>query len=359
MNILHLLPTNQFGGGEKVVLQLAKYDKKNNIYVGCGKDVRNIFNRHNIKAFSIDISNKKKLIKDINTVVKKEKIDIIHAHDNTISLLAYICKKIYNLDVKVISHIHNNYPWLTNKSIYKIIDRIFRNKYDFNIYCGEKVREYYLQYGSYIDDNKAKAISNAIEIIECKNSISKVELGLEDKFIYGFIGRITEQKGLKPFIIEVSKNKEKFKDCKFLIIGEGDQLQMINNLIKELDIEDYFKFIGFQENVYQFFDMIDVIFLPSFYEGLPMIILESMAHEKAIVSMNVGSINEVIYDNQTGLLVEKGKYDNFVKALIDMKDDKILRQKCQIQSKEFIKQNYDIDRQIKEINEIYIDIVNI
>lgn len=359
MNILHLLPTNQFGGGEKVVLQLAKYDTYNNIYVGCGEDVTKIFEKNNIKSFSIDISKKVEVIKCIRNIVKKENIDIIHAHDNTISLLAYISKKIYKLNVKVISHIHNNYPWLAEKNVYKFIDKIFRNKYDFNIYCGEKVREYYLKYGKYIDDRKAKSISNAIEIVETKNRIKKSELELDNKFIYGFIGRITQQKGLKPFIEEVSKNKDKFKDSIFLIIGDGNQSDEIRNIIKDLNLDKYFKFIGFQEDVYQFFNIIDVVFLPSLYEGLPMIILEAMAHSKAVVSMDVGSINEVICNNETGLLIEQGRYDYFIKALVDIKENRLLKEKCEIKSKEFIKQNYDIMRQIREVNEIYKYIIKI
>ena len=43
-----------------------------------------------------------------------------------------------------------------------------------------------------------------------------------------------------------------------------------------------------------FYPIIDVFFLPSLYEGLPMVLLEAMAFKKAIISMNVGSINEVI-----------------------------------------------------------------
>jgi glycosyltransferase involved in cell wall biosynthesis len=358
MNILHLLPTNQFGGGEKVVLQLAKYDDKNNIYVGCGNDISKIFKKYNINAFPVDISNKKKFLKNISNFIKQEKIDIIHAHDNTISILAYLCKKKYKLKVKVISHIHNNYPWLPKKNIYKVIDQIFRNKYNFNIYCGEKVREYYLEHGSYINDAKAKVISNAIEIVECKNSLEKSDLKIEGKFIYGFIGRITDQKGLEPFIKQLEKNKVLFDDSIFLIIGDGDKLKQVKKLVEELKLEDYFKFVGFQEDVYKFFNVVDVMFLPSLYEGLPMIILEAMAHEKAIVSMDVGSINEVISDGITGLLVCKENYNEFIKALIKIKLDENLRVRCEKKSKEFIKQNYNISRQVNQVREIYENIVN-
>ena len=53
-----------------------------------------------------------------------------------------------------------------------------------------------------------------------------------------------------------------------------------------------------------FYPIIDVFFLPSLYEGLPMVLLEAMAFKKAIVSMNVGSISEVIKNGKTGMLIE-------------------------------------------------------
>ena len=55
-------------------------------------------------------------------------------------------KKLYKLDVKVISHIHNCYPWLKEEGINKKIDESLRPKYDFNITCGSKVYDFYNKY---------------------------------------------------------------------------------------------------------------------------------------------------------------------------------------------------------------------
>lgn len=359
MRILHLLPTDQFGGAEKVVLQLAKYDKDNEIIVACGNNVSKIFINNGISAVSININNKFETIKKIRRLVIENNIEIIHAHDNTISLIAYVSKKVFNLNVKIVSHIHNNYPWLQSNNIYKLVDRIFRNKYDINIYCGKVVEDYYLQYGTYIKREKTRVSSNSIEIIDNIRYFNKEELELENRYVYGFIGRITEQKGLKPFIKAFNKVKERFNDSIFIIIGDGDRGEEIRQLVNELNLETYFKFYGFQENVYKYFKSIDTVFLPSLYEGLPMIILEAMANEKTIVSMNVGSIGEVIKHNETGILVDKGNYNKFLEELTSIKMNNELRNKIGKNSYEYIKNNYDISKQIKEINDIYNELVNI
>ena len=70
---------------------------------------------------------------DTMNLIKEKNIEILHCHDNTASLYGYMLKKIYKLDVKVISHIHNCYPWIKTGGINKKIDGIFRPKYDFTI----------------------------------------------------------------------------------------------------------------------------------------------------------------------------------------------------------------------------------
>ena len=79
------------------------------------------------------------------------------------------------------------------------------------------------------------------------------------------------------------------------LLNSKETLEMIENLdMGKLKLEDIFILTGFQEKVNVFYQIIDVFFLPSLYEGLPMVLLEAMAFKKAVISMNVGSISEVI-----------------------------------------------------------------
>ncbi|MGL4980780.1 MAG: glycosyltransferase, partial [Fusobacteriaceae bacterium] len=161
MNILHLLPTDQFGGGEKVALQLMKYDKMNNMKVACGRGTKEMFEKIGVEAYSLNIKNIFETCNLIREIVKGDNIDIIHAHDNRMSIFAFMSIRFFfDRKVKIVSHIHNMYPWLKKNGIYRGIDYLFRNRYDFNIYCGKDVEAYYLEYGGYIDSQKTSPISN-------------------------------------------------------------------------------------------------------------------------------------------------------------------------------------------------------
>ena len=169
----------------------------------------------------------------------------------------------------------------------------------------------------------------------------------------GFVGRICDIKGIIPFINEIANHKNEFMDCKVLLIGSGDQEDEVRSIIRNLKLEDIFILTGFQENVYKFYPLIDVFFLPSRYEGLPMVILEAMAFNKPVLSMDVGSISEVIDDGKTGYLIKLGNYSDFIIKLREMKSKKRLIKKLGENAFNYINRNYNIKVYVQNIENIY------
>lgn len=368
MKCLHVLPMNKLSGAEKLALILCKNMKKYKPIVVCGgENLKSIFENEGIESYSIDFANNNiiKSVKQLKNIAKELNIKIIHAHDNNASVISYIAKKLYNLDIKVISHIHNCYPWLEGNTKTKKIDTFFRKRYDHNIACGKLVYDYYTKNTNYINEQNTTILSNAIDIDEIKTYANENVQDLysefnipKDKTILGFIGRLAEQKGIIPFIKVLSNYKDRFADCIFLLVGDGPQEIEAKELIKELGLENLFIFTGHQDNVYRFYPIIDIFFLPSLYEGLPMVILEAMSFGKPVVSMDVGSINEVVKDNVTGKLVEPMRYSKFINELLHLyKNESILYQYGQ-KAFDYVDKNYDIKEYETKINYVYDKVLN-
>ncbi|MGL5693056.1 MAG: glycosyltransferase family 4 protein [Peptostreptococcaceae bacterium] len=368
MKCLHVLPMNKLSGAEKLALILCKNMNTYEPIVVCGGDnLKFIFEKENIKSYSVDFANNNmlKTTKELKNIIKENDIKIIHAHDNNASVTSYITKQLYRLDVRVISHIHSCYPWLEGNTKNKKIDKFFRKRYDHNIACGKQVYDYYREYTDYIDEKNTTSISNAIDVEEINKYASYSteviykEFNIpKDKTIFGFVGRLTEAKGIIPFIKNIGSYKAGFKNCKFLLVGNGEQEKEVIRLIKDFGLEDLFILTGHQDNVYKFYPLIDIFFLPSLYEGLPMVILEAMSFCKPIVSMNVGSIKEVITHNVNGVLVEKENYPEFIRSLITLSEDKELSNRYGREAYTEIDKNYNIEKYEKEINKIYNEIIN-
>lgn len=368
MKCLHILHMNKLSGAEKLALILCQNMNRYEPIVVCGgKKLRSIFREAGIKSYSIDFKNRNilKIAREIKKIVEENNIKIIHAHDNNASINAYISKRIYMLDIKIISHIHSCYPWLKTSGIKKNIDKLFRKKYDYNIACGKTVYEYYESNSKYINNDNTTILSNAIDV---DNIIRNKNSGFEsvyDKYnipkcknIIGFVGRMVKLKGLIPFITEISNFKKEFEDSRILLIGSGELEDTIKNLIKDLELEELFILVGNQENVYQFYPIIDIMFLSSLYEGLPMVVLEAMSFGKPIVSTDVGSLNEVIDNNYNGFLVEKQNYRELIEKILYLKNNDSIKKIYGENSTEKIKENYNITTYSDKIEKIYDKLKN-
>lgn len=355
--VLHVLPMNKMSGAERMALLLCKNLKNYKPVVVCGGvELSNVFKENGIRSYNIKFSNKNILFNacNLSKIIKNENIKIVHAHDNTASLVSYIAKKIFRCDVKVISHIHNCYPFLIGNGINKKIDKYLRNKYDFNITCGKTVTDFYKKNTDYFNEDKNLTLSNAMDIDyitnvdkrEIEEVIKKYRIPTNKK-VLGFIGRLDEQKGIIPFIKELAMYKDEFSDSVILLVGNGSQEDEIKVLIKELKLEEMFILTGFQDNVNVFYPIIDVFFLPSLYEGLPMVLLEAMAFKKAVISMNVGSISEVI-NKETGILIVQGDYQKFINELIRVKNNKELTTVLGYNAFKLIEEQFNIEGYVKK-----------
>lgn len=361
--VLHVLPMNKMSGAERMALLICKNLKNYEPVVVCGgQELASVFNENGIRNYNIKFSNKRLLgnAHDLSKIIKNENIKIVHAHDNTASLVSYLAKRIFNLNLKIVSHIHNCYPFLKSNGVNKKIDKYLRNRYDFNITCGETVTDFYKENADYFNEEKNLTLSNAMDIQYItsvdKNDVEEVIKKYKipsNKKVLGFIGRLDEQKGTIPFIKELSKHKDKFNDSVILLVGNGSQEEEIKNLIKELKLEELFILTGFQENIKCFYPIIDVFFLPSLYEGLPMVLLEAMAFKKPIVSMNVGSISEVINSDYSGELVEQGNYLEFIYKLNSLKNELNKSSLLGINAFSYINKNYDINNYVNKLIEVY------
>ena len=365
--VLHVLPMNKMSGAERMALLLCKNLKNYKPVVVCGGvELSNVFKENGIRSYNIKFSNKNILFNacNLSKIIKNENIKIVHAHDNTASLVSYIAKKIFRCDVKVISHIHNCYPFLIGNGINKKIDKYLRNKYDFNITCGKTVTDFYKKNTDYFNEDKNLTLSNAMDIDyitnvdkrEIEEVIKKYRIPTNKK-VLGFIGRLDEQKGIIPFIKELAMYKDEFSDSVILLVGNGSQEDEIEVLIKELKLEEMFILTGFQDNVNVFYPIIDVFFLPSLYEGLPMVLLEAMVFKKAVISMNVGSISEVI-NKETGILIVQGDYQKFINELIRVKNNKELTTVLGYNAFKLIEEQFNIEGYVKKIIKKYDSIIN-
>jgi len=137
----------------------------------------------------------------------------------------------------------------------------------------------------------------------------------------GFVGRLSTEKNI-PLLLHAMQHLKKTAgnphsfEC--IIAGEGELLEMLKSLAKELNICEMVTFAGFVRNTDELYRSLDILVLTSDYEGIPMCILEGMSHGLPVVASAVGGIVEMIRDGVDGILFPKGDLDRLVSSLTEL-----------------------------------------
>ncbi|MCM1266987.1 MAG: glycosyltransferase family 1 protein [Bacteroidales bacterium] len=133
-----------------------------------------------------------------------------------------------------------------------------------------------------MEQGRVKVIHNAIEVKrfafqEAVRKEMRETLGITDSLVLGHVGRFDYQKN-HPYLLEVfaAVCKER-KDAVLLLLGEGKARPAMEERCRELGIAERVRFLGNQKETERYYQAMDVFLLPSFFEGLPGVLVEAQA----------------------------------------------------------------------------------
>lgn len=298
MRIVQIVEKLDIGGLEKIAIDLSNnLSKEHDVLIISLQS----FDREKIKKW-IAINSKVTVIslfKDksktnylniIKIIIKMRKLisdfkpDVIHSHH--IGPLLYAILSTIGINLKVVHTEHDIWYLNDRKSLFirKALGLIKKHKTIALTNDMEKILN------NKFNIKNTDTVFNGINL-ECLEYVSdaKQKLNIDEDFVIGCCGRIEEVKNHK-YLIEQAK---KHKNIRFLIAGDGSLLEELKK-----DSPSNVTFLGHQNNLSLFFSAIDVFCLPSKNEGLPLSILEAYYYDLPVYSTNVGSINEIIYDQK-------------------------------------------------------------
>lgn len=364
--ILYIIENTSFGGGERAFAQVINgLDKeKYEVYVACGNNelfIEKIKNK--TKVFTLNLSNRfnPTIISKLTKIMKTEKIQIIHSQGARADFFARISAKLSKVPL-VISTIAMpvegfNVNWM-KKTIYIALDRFTEKFVHKFIVVSEVLRERLIKIHK-IAPEKIIVIPNGVEIEEYNpdriDSFKiRNELNLDNNTcIIGTIGRLVWQKGLEYFIESAKFVLEVFSNAKFLIVGEGELKNKLENLTKQLKLNNNILFLGFRKDISEILGNLDIFVLPSIREGMPIITLEAMAMAKPIVASNIEGVREQIINDKTGVLVPAKNPKALAEAIISLIKDKEKAKNIGNNAREIVKEKFIVEKMVKEHEKLY------
>jgi glycosyltransferase EpsF len=359
ITIVHFVNGLNNGGVERVILNYFKYinlEKYDLHVITQGESDEKCLEEFKKMNFHIHTVTKKsesilKNIKDIYKILKIYNVDIVHAHMTVTNMFPLIIAKICGIKTRI-NHAHLSYEKMSYlKRCMCIIGMLFSTHY---FACGRKVA--ISVFGKQkVNNNRVIILNNAIELErfqfkpEVRNNVRK-ELGINNKFVVGNIGRFVHQKN-HDFLIDVFYEILKYKNNAYLLlIGTGELEDKIKNKVIKLGIENNVIFLGTQNEVEKFYQAMDVFLLPSIYEGLAVVLVEAQASGVKCVASNSITKEAALTSKVSFLpLDNKSLWVNET-----LKDNYLIRENCNDQ---ITFKGYNIKYEAVKLNDFYSNIV--
>ena len=310
--------------------------------------------------------------------------DVVHvnvASDNSFWRKSFFIKKAHEAGKKIVLHQHGG-EW---EEYYSSLDARTRNK------IGEVLRmaDVFLvlspAYKEFFEDKFGiegiKVFPNAIKVpeieTEATSSLTEKAAGVVEivpcngpdltndaqngaiKLL--FLGRICEAKGIRELVEAVRIiNTEILR-----IVGEGERLELSTaGIFEDASLEaliakypEFIRYAGWVtgEAKEKLLKENDIFILPSYFEGMPVSVLEAMAYGKPVIATNVGGIPMMIENGVSGLLIEPKSTQAIVDAIKYMLDNPDAMKQMGRNAYRTVKEHINIERTIKELCEIYSD----
>ena len=137
------------------------------------------------------------------------------------------------------------------------------------------------------------------------------------------VGRLVPEKAQEVLLRAIACHRDDFPTLHGTLVGDGPDRERLEALSHELGIEDRVSLPGAvgQDDIQAYYDQADVFVLPSFAEGLPVVLMEAMAKELPAISTRIAGISELIEDQVTGRLVPPGNRDALARAIREVLED--------------------------------------
>lgn len=371
IRVLHVVPSLQIGGLEKMVVDTAMVLNKqifdSYIYCTCKEKDLEFFHKlfqKNLPEVQYGRSDRTlnwQAVKDLKNYIKEKEIDIVHSHAFEAYSVARIAAKLAKK--KSVTTLHNTHQWhftnnLKDKAKRTVSKLSAKFATDLMIADSIRIKNHYISILGYPEE-KIEVLLNPVDTdyFHIRNVNSKqirTELDIPgNAIVLANIAKLSTQKN-QTFLIDcIAEIKENNQNIYLLIAGDGPNEQELKNRINEKQVQDRVKLLGPRSDIRELLGASDLFVLSSKWEGLPISLLEAMAMELPSLITDVGGISEIIDHGQNGLFYDISHPGDFVESLGKLVNNKGLRKKIGENSRQTVSEKCSLSGYIEKLATYY------
>ncbi len=336
MRILHVIYTHGVGGAEKYLKHLLpglkNYGISCDLMVVCTKNTRATFSAYCNSVNSLGVkttllvAEKYDIIKtarNVNNYLKAEQINILHTHLFHADLMAAVLKTFFNKQIRIISTKHgyqekvllqyDSFNYQKPNDLYYHITRFILRKIDINIAVSRAMADLYFNIG--LSKTHYPYIHHGITFPDSDTPAQNSDCRKANPQLIT-VGRVETIKGHHLLIDAMPAVLDIFPQAKLLVLGEGSEKANCEAHVNKAGLQNHVEFLGFVQQPYQYISNSDILIQPSFFESFGLVFIEGIALKTPIIAFDVPAGNEILENEKTALLVNKGDSNALAQKII-------------------------------------------
>jgi len=314
----------------------------------------------------------------IKQIIREFKPDIVHTHAakaGTLGRMAAFSCKVPVVVHTFHGHIFHSYFGTIKTTIFKIIERYLAKRSTAIIAISKKQKEELCDIHTITSQDKCHIVRLGFDLSrfqtdnEAKRSIFRKSYNIsDDEIAIVIVGRVVPIKNHSLFLKalhHVLQNSN--KKVRAFIVGDGDNRKNIEQQATELGIgfttekanihNQPLCFTSWIKDVDVVYSGADIVALTSLNEGTPVSLIEAEAACKPIITTNIGGIEDIIENGVTGILVENNNVESFGQKLLQLVEDKNLRNQLSEKGRDFVNKQYHYSRLVNDIENLYVELL--
>ena len=295
--------------------------------------------------------------------IHRDGIDLVHVHGRKAGFYGRLACLFAHTPVVYSFHgLHYQKHGAFLRALYVGVERALGKRTDRFINVSGSERQACLALGL-LDVERSLVVCNGIDwqaFDALTVDVGQVKAGLgfdPSDVVVGHIAKFDVQKAQDDLAAAIPFVLEKCPRAKFLFVGDGALRPQIEDQVARLGIDRQVVFTGYRDDVARLLKAIDVVALPSRWEGLSLVLLEAMACRKPIVASRVTGNVDVVVDGVTGFLVPSGTPRALADKIVLLLQDARLCDEFGRHGRERVEQNFSLARMVAQMRSVYHDLL--
>lgn len=276
--------------------------------------------------------------------------DIIHVH-NRFFFSTYVAL-VYSqtLDYRLVTTMHlgdidhiDGVAGTVARTLQSVFARLLLRRSDAVICVSDAVQDVARELGA----SDPKVVRNAVDI----DDFTVDESPFDKRLLY--VGRLVRNNGPQDLVEALPAILDAHPDTTVDIVGSGTLRSELEARADSLGVEDSVTFHGFVDDIHQMYERASVFCRPSYSEGLPLTLLESMATYTVPLVTPVAGTKEVITDGETGIFVEPGDPSSIAARVNELLDDPSVVRQMTKDARALVETEFSWEERTGKITDIY------